>query len=182
MSDTSHRVGVVSTLAIDLAPVEEILTARLQSVGLELVLAEYLILGGRPTLRVYIDRPEGIDLQDCVRANDTLVEVAELDELIPGSYDLEVSSPGVERPLRKLSDFERFVGERVQLRTSTKIDGRQKLVGRLVAVVDGTVQLELESGVLDVPHAVISRANLKPDFAELLGEKPRPGRRSRPGG
>lgn len=169
-------------MAIDLAPVEEILTARLQSAGLELVLAEYLVLGGRPTLRVYIDRPEGIDLKDCVRANGVLVDVAELDDLIPGSYDLEVSSPGVERPLRKLSDFERFVGERIQIRTRSKIEGRQKVIGRLVAVVNGMVQLELEGGVLAVPHAEISRANLKPDFAELLGEKPTPGRRSRPGG
>lgn len=154
------------------ARLEALIAPRLQLLGLELVLIERVTVYGRQTLRVLIDGPNGISVEDCVKANRLLMGMPELEAEVLERFDLEVSSPGVERPLRSVSDFERFIGARAQLKTRKLVDGRRKVLGRLVAVGDGAVKLAVDGQEVSVPLVDIIKANLKPDDAELFAAKP----------
>lgn len=122
-------------------------------------------------LRLFVDQDseEGIDLDGCVKASRLLADAADLDAMVPGAYTLEVSSPGVERPLRKQRDFERFVGETVQVRLQGKVQERRNGKGRLVQVDrsgdDALITLETEQGVWSFPLAALQRASLVYDWA-----------------
>ncbi|MDI7247339.1 MAG: ribosome maturation factor RimP [Bacillota bacterium] len=127
--------------------------------GIELVDVEYVREGGQWYLRVYIDRPEGVSMDDCEWVNNELGR--KLDDLdpIPQSYVLEVSSSG-EKPLRRESDYERFRGRMVLVNTYSPIDGKKSFQGRLLGMVDGRVRLDLDGRIVEVPREKISRARL----------------------
>ncbi|MCX6129057.1 MAG: ribosome maturation factor RimP [Proteobacteria bacterium] len=113
------------------------------------------------TLRVYIDRDGGVKMEDCLRVNDVLIEANDLDQLVHGDYRLEISSPGVERPLRLREHFSRFVGQRVKVRLNEKTQDRVEGTGKLLGIdQDDIVSLELPIGVWNFPFHVIRRANL----------------------
>jgi len=139
--------------------VTEILRPMLDGKGIELVDVEYVREGGQWYLRVYIDRPEGVSMDDCEWLNNELG--AKLDELdpIPQSYVLEVSSSG-EKPLRRESDYERFRGRMVLITTYAPVDGRKSLEGRLLGVADGKVRLDTGERTVEVPREKISHARL----------------------
>jgi ribosome maturation factor RimP len=116
----------------------------------EVLLAE--VLGGH-TVRLFIDHPEGVSLALCERVTKELDEVRE-------RYALEVSSPGVERPLTKPAHFQRFLGRRARVRTNAERDGRRTFTGELVGASDTEVTIAAETGVLAIPYADIHRSNL----------------------
>lgn len=128
--------------------------------GLELVDVEYVREGGSWYVRVYIDKPGGIDHNDCQIISNALSD--RLDELdpIPQAYYLEVSSPGVERPLKKESDFVRFQGERIAVHCYKAIEGRKKWHGTLIGLTPEGIELETETGRIVVPQAAVARAHL----------------------
>lgn len=143
------------------APVAEELAARL---GLEVVDVEYRREGGGWVLRVFIDKPGGVTLDDCQALSEELSD--RLDDLdpIPTSYSLEVSSPGIERPLKRPADFERFAGRRVHVRTFAPLEGRRNFQGRLVGLVEGDVVLETDAGQVAIPHDLVAKAHLVAEF------------------
>ena len=109
-----------------------------ESMGYELVGVEYLGRGGdRAILRVYIDQEAGITLEDCAEVSHQLSGVLDVEDPIPGRYSLEVSSPGLNRPLVYPEHFERFRGHRVKLRLAEKVEGRRNLEGSLLGLADG---------------------------------------------
>jgi ribosome maturation factor RimP len=144
----------------------------LEQGGYELVLVEMTTSAGHPALRISIDRlstPGSVSLQDCVQATHLLENLEALDALIPGAYHLEVSSPGVNRPLVKARDFVRFAGEKAQLTLSEPIDGQKRFVGRLGRLHEDVLQLEISRGkTVSIPLGTILKANLKPDTADLF--------------
>lgn len=116
------------------------------------------------TVRVYIDREKGLSLEDCARVSRALGDQLEADNAMPGKYILEVSSPGMDRPLRKDSDFEKFAGEKVQILTFEKIGGRLKHIGQLKGINLETNHVLLsddEGGTIEIPRGSIKKANLK---------------------
>ncbi len=137
------------------------LAAQLQ---LELVDVEYVKEGPQWYLRVYIDKPGGVTLQDCTLFNQVLSTKLDEEDPIPSSYLLEVSSPGIDRPLKKDSDFQRFSGGLVEVRTYAPVDGRKKWRGRLVGYKDGFVELEVDDRLLRIPRDKVAKASLSPEF------------------
>lgn len=115
--------------------------------------------GGHWFLRVYIHCPDGVSMDDCTYINETLGK--KLDDLdpIPHSYVLEVSSSG-EKPLRKESDYVRFRGRKVLVNTYVPINGMKSLEGKLLGLVDDTIQLEIHGETVDIPMSRVSQARL----------------------
>ena len=129
-------------------------------------------------LRLFVDRLSdagdgaAMDLDACVKASKLLEEVPEWDAAVTGGYTLEVSTPGIERPLRRRCDFERHVGDTVQVRLATKVQERRNGTGRLVGVQpaaessdkDATITLETEQGPWSFPLTTLMRASLVYDW------------------
>ncbi len=114
--------------------------------GLEVVDVEFHAQGRKRTLRILIDRPGGVTLDECAHFSRRLSDCLDMNQTLSHSYYLEVSSPGVDRPLRSLEHFERFTGEHAALTTSEPLDGRRHWDGRLIGTRDGRVGLCLEGG------------------------------------
>ncbi|MCB1889574.1 MAG: ribosome maturation factor RimP [Rhodocyclaceae bacterium] len=113
-------------------------------------------------LRVFIDREAGITVDDCATVSNQLTRLFEVENV---DYDrLEVSSPGLDRPLKKVADFERFAGEQIQLRTRMPIGNQRNFKGTLVGMVDGAVRLATEEGEQDFPFDEVEKARLVPQF------------------
>jgi len=114
--------------------------------GFELVDVEFLAQGGRRVLRVTLDRAEGVRHSDCASFSRRLSDCLDMNQTVPGRYALEVSSPGIERPLRSLESLGRFVGRRVALTTVMPRDGRRNYQGELLSPVDGRVGFRTDEG------------------------------------
>jgi ribosome maturation factor RimP len=150
-----------------------LVSSLLESQGLECLEVDWL--NGERILRLYVDRLDGsgIDLEGCVRASRQLEDSAELDALFKGDYTLEVSSPGVERPLRARRHFEREIGKRIEVRLSEKVSERWRAHGRLAAVRDADspeagafITMETEQGVWSFPLASLQRAHVVHEWGE----------------
>ena len=112
------------------------------------------------TIRVFIDVPKGVDVDDCARVSNQLTRLFAVENI---DFDrLEVSSPGLDRPLKKPADFDRFAGEEAELRLHNPIENARKLKGVLRGCTDGAVALETAKGLLTIPLAEIDRARLVP--------------------
>ncbi|MEJ2698029.1 MAG: ribosome maturation factor RimP, partial [Candidatus Sulfobium sp.] len=116
-------------------------------------------------VRVYIDKEEGVTLDDCERVSRALSAVLDVEDPIHSPYVLEVSSPGLDRPLRRLEDFEENVGKLARVVTGESIDGRTFFVGRITAVKNGDVRLALEGGKeIELPFEQVTKARLEIEF------------------
>jgi ribosome maturation factor RimP len=156
-------------MAIDLEQVRQIAERVTASQGLELVDVEFRGGGKARLLRLFIDKPGGVTHEDCAFVSRELGTILDVEDAIPGSYTLEVSSPGLDRRLMKPSDYERFAGSRVRLMTREPVEGNRHLEGRLQGLRDDRVALEVGSKKTPV-HTVeielgnIERANLVPEL------------------
>ncbi len=126
--------------------VEDLFAVIAGEAGVELVDVEMKTSQGRLHLVVYIDQPQGITLEDCERVSRLLGELLDMKDPIPSSYMLEVSSPGIERPLKKKDDFIRFSGRYVKIKTYRKLEGQKNFKGLLVGMEDDRLVLQLENG------------------------------------
>lgn len=149
-------------------PVDDRLTCLVRGVvepmGYELVGVEYIKTRTAARLRVYIDHTDGITLDDCVAVSHQLSGVLDVEDPIQGHYDLEVSSPGLDRPLVFAEHFERFAGRRVRLRLHEKVEGRRRLEGLLLGLAPEGVRVRVEDRDWEVPLANIESARLVPEF------------------
>ncbi len=137
----------------------DLINPKVAPLGYECVEVEWD--GAEETLRVYIDRPEGIKMEDCLRVNDLLIESNDLDALVPGDYRLEISSPGIERPLRTRDHFSRVIGQKIKVRLSERTQNRMEGAGKLLGIdQDDIVSLELPAGVWNFPFQAIRKANV----------------------
>ncbi len=135
--------------------------------GLELVDVEIGGAGGRQALRLFIDWPGGVSLDDCTAVSRAVSAALDVEDPIQGAYDLEVSSPGLDRPLRTPEHFQKFAGEKVRVKTYGPLpecENRKTFVGMLKGFEDGKVVLDVDGKVFHVPHAQVSKANVEPVF------------------
>lgn len=114
----------------------QLLRPAVEGLGYELVGIEHLPMGKHTVLRIYIDSPEGITVSDCSRVSHQVSGVLEVEEPIKGQFTLEVSSPGIDRPLFNFEQFEQFVGSKVKLKLYHAIEGKRKIIG-MIESVDG---------------------------------------------
>lgn len=132
----------------------------LASMGFELVGVEFSPGRHHGLLRVYIDKPDGINVDHCAEVSHQLSALLDVENPIAGSYDLEVSSPGIDRPLFKPSHYERFVGERCRIKLSTALQGRRNFTGVIKAADATEVTLQVDQDCFQLPYALIAKANL----------------------
>jgi ribosome maturation factor RimP len=144
------------TLAARLAPLVE-------GLGYELWELEYSPGRGHGLLRLYIDAAAGITVDDCERVSRAVSEVLDAEDPIPGHYTLEVSSPGLERPLRTAGQFARYAGETVYVETVQAIEGRRRFKGALAAAGAGTIEVDVDGRRWTLPLDGIRKAHLAPD-------------------
>jgi ribosome maturation factor RimP len=145
-----------------LPKIEEIAGRVAEPLGIEIVEIELKGGGRNQFLRISIDKPEGVTHTDCETVSRQLGEALDTEDLIPAHYTLEVSSPGVERKLFKLKDFERFAGQKAKVVLREPVENLKTLEGRLSGVENGRIALELASGNrVQFPFAQVERANLK---------------------
>ncbi|MDZ7747508.1 MAG: ribosome maturation factor RimP [Halofilum sp. (in: g-proteobacteria)] len=131
--------------------------------GYELVGVEYGGGPGNGRLRVYIDCPDGITVDDCAAVSEQLSAALDVDDPIPDAYALEVSSPGLNRPLFERSDFERFRGARVFVRLGQALEGRKRFKGQLVDVEADAVRVEVDGRTWSLPLDSVEQAHLVAD-------------------
>jgi ribosome maturation factor RimP len=144
--------------------VEEVAESLVVSEGMELVDLEYRREGPRWMLRLFIDKEGGVTIDDCARISRELGDLLDVKDVIPQSYVLEVSSPGLNRRMRKKEDFSRFAGQKVQLWLASPKDGRRKILGNLVGVEGEEVVVIAAEGRFSVPLKDIAKANLIYEF------------------
>ncbi len=141
--------------------IEELVAPALEGMGLALV--RIRITGTRsPTLQIMIEREDdkAVTVEDCAQASRTISVLLDADDPLTGSYTLEVSSPGVDRPLVRPRDFERFAGYEANVELRTPVSGRKRFRGRLLGIVDDVVHLSTEAGEAELPIAEIDKAKL----------------------
>ncbi len=142
----------------------KLLEPIVEGLGYEFVGAEYLSQGKHSVLRVFIDRAEGILVEDCEAVSRQISSMLDVEDPITGIYSLEVSSPGMDRPLFSLEHFERFIGRDVKLLLSTPLDKRRKMTVTLKQINTGIVHAELEGKAIEIDFENIEKAHLVPVF------------------
>jgi len=142
-----------------------------ESAGLELVEVSFRTEGGRRVLRVTVDREGGVDLDTISRTSESISRRLDLEDAVAGTYALEVSSPGIERPLKVPEGLERRVGELVRLKTSAPVEGSRTHTGSIVSVDDHDVVLATEQGERRVPIEDVSAARTVFDWNAGRGSK-----------
>lgn len=142
----------------------QLLAPAVEALGYELWGLEYQVHGRNKLLRVYIDSENGINVDDCAAASRQMSAVLDVEDPIAGEYVLEVSSPGMDRPLFTLDQYRHYVGESIQLRLRSAYEGRRKFSGRLVAVEDDEIVLAVDEHEYLLPIELIEKANVVPRF------------------
>jgi ribosome maturation factor RimP len=146
--------------------------------GFELVEVEWVRGGGRWTLRLYVDKQGGTGIEDCQAVSHLVDPILDAADFIEPAYDLEVSSPGLERPLRKPADFDRFAGQRAKVKTYGPVSGtapgspaRKHWTGILTGFKEGAVELDVDGVLHRIPLDQIAKAHLEYDFEADLRRK-----------
>lgn len=159
------------------------LAPTVQSLGLDLLGVEYLPAPGGATLRLYIDVPaaeageRAVGIEDCEAVSREVSAQLDVEDPISGHYTLEVSSPGVDRPLFEAAHFARFAGEQAKVGLKLPQDGRRRLTGRIVSVEDDTVHFDVDGNPFAVAVGNIDKARLVPDWAALGLGNEKPGKK-----
>ena len=146
--------------------VENLIMPNVSELGLELVDVEYIQDGAYFFLRVYVEKLEGdISLEDCAALSNAIEE--RVDAVIEDKFFLEVSSPGLERPLKKIEDYERFKGEKAKLLLKNKIDDTRNIVGYLVKAENGIIYLDIDGLIHEINFEEIKKANVVFEFNDF---------------
>lgn len=153
----------------DSRQLHELIRPAVEALGLELVGVEFRPQGGRGgLLRVYIDGANGITVDDCADVSYQVSGLLDVEDPIPGEYTLEVSSPGLDRPLFSAADFQRFSGHRASIRMQRPVDGRRRFSGELRGFRDGRIVLVLDAdeggAEVELPLVEVDRARLVPQW------------------
>lgn len=140
--------------------IEEMLKPLVEDLGYELWGCEYLAQGKHSLLRIYIDKENGIGIEDCERVSKQISAFLDVEDPIPGNYSLEVSSPGIPRPLFHKEQYRRYLGHDVQVKLFKPINGSRRLSGAIVNASEEILMLKVGEEQLDVQFSHIVKANL----------------------
>jgi ribosome maturation factor RimP len=154
--------------------VESLVEPILEAMGYELVDVEYVSSFGRWVLRLFVDKEGGVTIGDCARISEELGDLIDVKEFIRHEYNLEVSSPGLDRPLRKEKDLVRALGRRIKVRLAVPLEGRRNFAGVLLRYGNGILHLDVEGREVALSWQHVAKANLIYEFKEFksrVGEK-----------
>ncbi|NCF16122.1 MAG: ribosome maturation factor RimP [Gammaproteobacteria bacterium] len=140
----------------------KLLEPVVERLGYELADLEVRLGGKGGLIRVFIDKPEGIDLDDCEKVSLAVSALLDVEDPVPGNYNLEVSSPGLDRKLTKVEHFQRFAGETLKVQMRFPIEGRRRFRGTLVSSDDENIVVEVDGESLSLPLKTIDTARLVP--------------------
>ncbi len=140
----------------------KLLEPSIERLGYELTDLEARLGGKSGVVRVFIDQPDGITLDDCEKVSMAVSALLDVEDPLPGHYNLEVSSPGLDRKLTKVEHFQRFAGETVKVQTRFPIAGRKRFRGTLVSSNDENIVVEVDGEPHSLPMATIDTARLVP--------------------
>ncbi len=141
---------------------EQLLQPAIERLGYELSDLEVSLGGNDGYLRVFIDKADGIDLHDCQKVSQAVSALLDVEDPLPGQYQLEVSSPGLDRKLTKMTHFQRFNGEIVKVKMRIPIQGRRRFRGTLVSSDEQNIVVEVDGEAHTLPIATIDTARLVP--------------------
>jgi len=148
------------------ARIKDIIRDQIEEDGYELLHVEMRSEGGAPILRIYIDSPGGITIDDCAETSRKIAVLLDVEDPVKGKYTLEVSSPGIERPLFTEKDYVKFQGREIKLTTKNRIEDRRKFKGHIESFENGVLNLRCEGRLIAIDYDEIRKANLVYDFAE----------------
>jgi len=160
-------MSAVESLKTTIDKAKELLEPLLEAEGYELVDIEYKQEFGHWVLRLFIDKPDGVHLEDCVQLTSVVGPFLDVEDIIPQEYNLEVSSPGLNRPLTKPQHFVQVLGQKIRLKAKRPLSQppRRVLKGRLVDVSESGVELDIEvAGKIWIAFSEIAKANLEYEF------------------
>jgi len=149
------------------ARIWELATPLAANEGMEIVDIQFRREGSRGSkvLRLYLDKENGPSVDDLTRVSRQLGELLDTHDAVEGAYTLEVSSPGINRPLKKPEHFERVVGKRIRVRTRAMIDGRRSFLGVLQAISEGQISVQQEGKTYRIPLSDIEKSNYEHDWS-----------------
>lgn len=170
-----HMAGIAQESVADRA--RQLLEPVLARDGFDLVEVEWQREGGGWVLRLYVDKAGGVGIDDCQAASRLVETILDVEDFVEPAYSLEVSSPGVERPLRKPQDFQRFAGQRAKVRafgpfeSAAGLPPRKQWTGVLRGFADGAVEIDVDGTVHRIPIERVAKAHLEYDFESDLRRK-----------
>ena len=141
-----------------------------EDLGYEFVGLDYSSNPKNPALVLYIDQSSGIAVEDCEKVSREVASLLDVEDPIPGNYVLEVSSPGLDRPLFSLAQFEQFAGSIAQITLFAPVSGRRKFKGSILGVADEQVRIDQDGVEVELEFGNIAKARLVPDYAKVFAE------------
>lgn len=157
----------VMKMDVTVARVWELAAPLAEDEGMEILDIQFRREGSRggKVLRLFLDKEGGPNVDDLSRVSRQLSELLDVHDAVDGAFTLEVSSPGINRPLKKLEHFERFVGKRIRVQTREMIDGRRSFLGILRVVSEGQITVQQEGKEYQIPLSVIEKSNYEHDWS-----------------
>ena len=163
--------GMISEKSLSSVKLTNLLKPLVEDLGYEFVGLENRSAPKNQVLVIYIDQPDGIAVEDCERVSREVAALLDVEDPISGQYSLEVSSPGLDRPLFNLEQFEQFAGETAQISVFAPIEGRRKFKGEILGVADGMVRLDQDGAEVMLEMGNIAKARLVPDYDNLFAKR-----------
>ena len=145
--------------------IQKLLDPAIERLGYELTDLEVRLGGQGGLVRLTIDKPDGIDLQDCEKVSHAMSALLDVEDPVPGNYNLEVSSPGLDRKLTKVEHFQRFEGETLKVTMRLPIEGRRRFRGKLLSSNEENIVVEVDGESHSLPLTMIDTARLVPGGA-----------------
>ena len=144
--------------------VKEVALPVLEELGLELVEVQYRREQSGWVLRLIIDKQDGVTLNDCTVVSREISQLLDIEDFIDQAYNLEVSSPGLDRPLKSMTDFQRFIGRKAKIKTIEPIAGQHVFIGKIHQTEGETIILEVGRKEVEIPFLQVSKARLEVEF------------------
>ena len=142
----------------------ELFEPVVEGMGFELIEIEHFPNPKHGVLRLYIDKEGGVLIEDCSAVSRQISALIDVEDPVRGQFNLEVSSPGLDRPLRRVKDFQRFTGSKVKLKTAVPMDGQRNFSGRLLEANEDAVVIETDTEELSLPMNAIEKARVVPEY------------------
>ena len=160
--------GHIQEMGLSSGKLTSLLQPLVEDLGYEFVGIEYSGNPKHPVLVIYIDAPDGIAVEDCATVSREIAAILDVEDPIAGKCQLEVSSPGLDRPLFTLAQFQQFSGEVAQISLFAPRDGRRKYKGKILGTEEGKVKMEQDGVEITLDLGNIAKARLVPDYAGLF--------------
>jgi ribosome maturation factor RimP len=142
----------------------ELFEPVVKGMGFDLIEIEHFPNPKHGVLRLYIDKEGGVNVDDCSMVSRQISALIDVEDPVSGQFNLEISSPGADRPLRRLVDFQRFTGSLVKLKTAIPLEGQRNFKGRLLEASEDTVVIETDDEEISLPMSAIDKARIVPEF------------------